>query len=127
MDADGVVRILIVDDNPEHIELSREYLSDDCFSVDSATSFEEGLDKLKRGQYDLAVLDYDLHHRTGMDLFDEISRLGIDLKVIFVTGYDDPDLSFEARRKGACDYMVKSFRYFEELGERIKETLEECR
>ena len=46
MDADGVVRILIVDDNPEHIELSKEYLSDDKFSVDSATSFDEGLNKL---------------------------------------------------------------------------------
>ncbi|MFP4170525.1 MAG: response regulator [Methanomassiliicoccales archaeon] len=122
-----MVRILIVDDNPEHIELSREHLSDDSFLVDSATSFEEGLDKLKEGQYDLVVLDYELQHHTGMDLFDEINRLGIDLRVIFVTGHDDPDLSFEARRKGACDYMVKSFHYFEELEERIREIFEECR
>jgi DNA-binding response OmpR family regulator len=116
-------RILMVDDNIEHIRLCREYLPEEEFEFHQALSFADGLNKLQDEEYDLVVLDYDLPDGNGVELFRRMQELGIGGKVILVTGQDDPDLSFEAMRMGASDYMVKTFRYYTELRDRILEIM----
>ncbi|MEM0449831.1 MAG: response regulator, partial [Methanomassiliicoccales archaeon] len=61
-----------------------------------------------------------------IDLLKKIKPLGLKVPIIFVSAYDDPDLSFEAMRVGACDYVVKTFQYYEILKDRIRENLANC-
>jgi two-component system response regulator HydG len=117
-------RILIVEDNEEHVALDREYLPENEFYVDSAPDKHMALQKLKNKSYDLVVLDYQLPDGNGIELLIEMKSLGIDIPVILLTNYDEPDLSFEARKLGAVDYWVKGYQYFTQLRERILENLD---
>ncbi|NYT11890.1 MAG: response regulator [Methanomassiliicoccales archaeon] len=117
-------RILIVEDNEEHVALDREYLPENEFYVDSAPDKHTALQKLKNKSYDLVVLDYQLPDGNGIELLIEMKSLGIDVPVILLTNYDEPDLSFEARKLGAVDYWVKGYQYFTQLRERILESID---
>jgi len=122
-----LVRVLMVDDNKEHVNLCSEYLPKDEFALDPAYDAAQALVKLKANQYDILILDYALPDMNGIDLMKKIKPLGLNVPMIFVSAYDDPDLSFEALRAGACDYVVKTFQYYEGLKDRILENLDTCR
>jgi DNA-binding response OmpR family regulator len=125
-DEKRIIRVLMVDDNKEHVNLCAEYLPKDEFALDPAYTAMEALGKLKECQYDIIVLDYALPDMNGIDLMKKIKPMNLNVPMIFVSAYDDPDLSFEAMRAGACDYVVKTFQYYESLKERILENIETC-
>jgi len=52
-----VYKILIVDDDPDMVEVTRIVLEGEGYAVDSAPNLEEGLVRLKEGQPDLLILD----------------------------------------------------------------------
>jgi two-component system response regulator HydG len=120
------VRVLMVDDNKEHVALCAEYLPKEDFHLDAAYSATEALEMLSKHEYDILVLDYALPDMNGIDLLKKIKPMSLKIPMIFVSAYDDPDLSFEAMRAGACDYVVKTFQYYETLKDRIVENLETC-
>ena len=119
------VRVLMVDDNTEHINLCAEYLPKDEFRLEPAVTGQEALEKLNDG-YDIIVLDYALPDMNGIELLRKIKPLGLRIPIIMVSAYDDPDLSFDALKAGACDYIVKTFQYYEALKERILENISTC-
>lgn len=116
----------MIEDNPEHIELSKEFLPQDEFEVVPALSLSEGLEKIKKEKFDIVILDYFLPDGDGLSFLKHIRDAGIDTRVVLVTAQDSPEVSFEARRLGACDYMVKTFRYYRDLRDRIMESLSEA-
>jgi len=120
----GLIRLLIVEDNEEHIALDKEFLPEDEFKVDWAMDVASAISKLDNETYDIAIFDYELPDGTGMDLLRRVKEQGIDVEVILLTSHDDPDLSFEALKLGAIDYMVKGYEYFTQLRDRIIENLE---
>ena len=121
------IRVLMVDDNTEHINLCAEYLPKEEFQLEPALTAGEALEKVKDGGYDIIVLDYALPDMNGIDLMKKITLLGLRVPIIMVSAYDDPDLSYEAIRAGACDYVVKTFQYYEALKDRIQENLDACK
>ncbi len=121
------IKVLMVDDNVEHVNLCSEYLPRDEFSLEAAYTAADALVKLKDKNYDMIILDYALPDMNGIDLLKKIKPLGVRSPIIFVSAYDDPDLAFEATRAGACDYIVKTFQYYENLKDRIVENLEGCK
>jgi len=120
----GLIRLLIVEDNEEHIALDKEFLPEDEFKVDWAMNVASAISKLENETYDIAIFDYELPDGTGMDLLKMVKEQGIDVEVILLTSHDDPDLSFEALKLGAIDYMVKGYEYFTQLRDRIIENIE---
>lgn len=121
-----LVRVLMVDDNKDHINLCSEYLPKEEFVLDPAYDATQALVKLKANQYDILILDYALPDMNGIELMKKIKPLELNVPMIFVSAYDDPDLSFEALRAGACDFIVKTFQYYESLKDRILENLDMC-
>lgn len=125
MDAiNGRYRVLMVDDNLEHLELCQETLPEDEFSLDIATTPTEALGKLQLISYDIIVLDYRLPGMSGLDLLSKIRSKGYRTPIVLVSAIDDPDLSMKAMRTGASDYIVKKFRYYSMLRERLLENIE---
>ena len=117
------VRVLMVEDNQDHLDLCREYLSEDMFVLDAALDGREALDKVKNNQYDIIVLDYRLPDTTGSELLRRIRAMNKETPIIFVTAMDDPDISFQVMQDGASDYIPKSFQYYERLRDRILDNL----
>jgi len=118
-------KLLMVEDNPDHLALMLEHLPDSLFEIDTATTFRAAIDKVRKNDYEIITIDYYLPDGNGMDLMKEISAIHPGQKMILVTAETDPELSFEALRAGALDLVVKSYQYFKQLKDRIIESLED--
>jgi two-component system phosphate regulon response regulator PhoB len=104
-------RILVVDDEPDLLELVRFNLTQAGFSVDTAASGREALSKLKRGAPDLLVLDLMLPDISGNDVCRQVrgDPSLADLPILMLTAKGeevDRVVGFEI---GADDYVPKPF------------------
>lgn len=117
------IKVLMVEDNQDHLDLCREFLPSDDFFLDEAKDGREAMAKVRSFKYDIIVLDYRLPDITGADLLRQIRATDKETPIIFVTAMDDPDISFQVMQFGASDYIPKTFQYYERLRERILENL----
>jgi len=117
-------RVLMVEDNPVHVDLCGEFLPDEEYSLVGAGSAREALELLEEGEYDLITIDYALPDMNGIDLLKVIKDQGVDTPIIFISAKDDPDIAYWAMRTGASDYMVKTYHYYKALRGRIDENID---
>lgn len=83
------LRVLAVDDEPELLEVYRDYL-DEKFSVTTVTSGREALDLIDN-DFDVILLDRKMSGLSGEDLLREIRARGIDTPVAMLTAVK-PDI-----------------------------------
>ncbi len=113
-------RVLLVDDERDIREVVGALLDAVGLSVESATSAEEALERLRAASYDLLLLDWNLPGMTGIELCRLIRKdsLLATLPVLFLTAHAAPQDVVDAFASGADDYVVKPFRA-PELGARV--------
>ena len=56
------------------------------------------------------ILDVRLPGVNGLDVQDQLTRLGIDRPVVFMTGHGDIPMTVRAMKAGAVDFLAKPFR-----------------
>ena len=102
--------VLLIDDNYEHLVGIRELLNlEGTFDVVGiATNVTVGLNLIKKYQPDIVLLDMNMPDRDGLQGIIEIGKLGLDTKVLALSGYDDADLIFRAMKLGAKGYVLKT-------------------
>jgi two-component system, OmpR family, phosphate regulon response regulator PhoB len=113
-------RVLLVDDDRDIREVVCAMLDAVGLTVESATSAEEALERVRGSSFDLLVLDWNLPGMTGIELCRLIRKdrqLGA-MPVLFLTAHASSRDVVEAFASGADDYVVKPFRA-PELGARI--------
>jgi len=103
--------ILVVDDEADLLELVSYNLRKDGFIVDSASDGETALTKVRKGKYDLAILDLMLPGIQGMELCrilrNDSKTAGLPIIMLTAKGEEvDRILGLEM---GADDYMTKPF------------------
>lgn len=103
-------RILLIDDNYEHLAGIRELLNlEGTYDVVGiATNVTVGLNLIKKYQPDIVLLDMNMPDRDGLQGITEISKLGLNTKILALSGYDDADLIFRAMKIGAKGYVLKT-------------------
>ena len=99
--------ILIIDDEPEVRESLEELLGSEGYALDSASTAEEGLQRLDQGLYDLALVDVNLPDGNGLDVLKSLKRESPDTGVIMITAYDSSQTAFRASKEGAESYITK--------------------
>ena len=104
------VKILLIEDNSESaqslsIRLSHE--NESSYQVECCGTLQAGLERLKKGNIDVILLDLSLPDSRGLDTFDTLHRLVPNVPVIVLTSFADQTFAIETLRKGACDYLVK--------------------
>jgi len=107
------VRVLVVEDDPDHRFLAQRRLERAGFEVRMASNAEEAL--IDVASVDLVVLDYRLPGTSGLDLLPVITEQGPS--VVMVTGMGSEGLAVEAMRRGAVDYIVKDESYLDILSD----------
>jgi len=117
-------RILVVDDEPDILELTRLSLVREGYDVETAATGEEALACLRRGRPDLVVLDLMLPDRPGTDVCRSIRTTPelADVPVIMLTARGDEVDRIVGFELGADDYVTKPFSP-RELGLRVKAIL----
>ena len=101
-------RILVVDDEPNIIELLRLYLEREGFAVLAARDGEEALAVAARHDPDLVVLDLMLPKVDGWEVCRELRRRG-DTPILMLTARSDDVDAIVGLELGADDYVTKPF------------------
>jgi len=118
-----LIRVLHVEDDPNCREAIADQLSDHGFVVRSfadAMSLADGL--ALSSEADIILLDWDLPDVSGIELLVELRQAGVNLPVVFLTGYGftaQEELAFET---GAIDFIDKA-RGVEILAKRLRRLL----
>lgn len=118
------IKILMIDDNVQLIEMVKEYFKISS-SIDIAlTSYdgEDGLNKIinHEGEYDLILLDLIMPKKDGMYVLEELKKRNIDKKIIVATSYNAPDVIRKVSEYGVNYYVLKPFE-LSDLEKRIVE------
>lgn len=103
-------KILIVDDEEVIRFAYKRHLSKVGYSVVTAADYPTALDIISKTDLDVIVADVILGHHTGIDILEEIKRLGLSCPVIMVTGEPNITTAMDAVRLGAFDYLPKPVR-----------------
>ena len=117
-------RILIVDDDPDILDVLRITLEAEGFDVTDAHDGEEALEKVRKRPPDLMVLDYKMPKKTGPEVCQALKQdlLLRHLPIVLLTGKGEVSDKVAGLASGADDYMVKPFEP-EELIARVKTIL----
>ena len=98
--------VLIIDDEAEIRESLETLLGLEGYSVESASSGEEGLRRIGSRPFDLVLLDLALPDRNGMDLLGEIQIQDPRLSVIMITAYGTVEIAVKAMQTGAANFSL---------------------
>ena len=104
------LRILLVDDNSEHLSGVKELISLEAGYdvVGATTSANVAINLIKKYRPDIVLMDINMPEKDGLQAIQEIEKLELDTKVIALSGYDDADLIFRAMKLGAKGYILKT-------------------
>ena len=101
-------RILVVDDDRASCELLREIFVGQGWTVETALTPQEALQKAQSENFDLVFSDVNLEAaQSGLDLLKDLRG---QCPVILVTGFGSLDAAVKASREGAWDFISKPFK-----------------
>jgi DNA-binding NtrC family response regulator len=102
-------KILIVDDELIMRESLAGWLERDGHDVQTVTSGEEALEKVKETQFDIFLVDIKMEGMSGLDVLRSVKESDPDADVVMITAYGSIPSAIEAMKDGAYDYMLKPF------------------
>jgi len=104
-----VVRVLHVDDDRAFLDLTSELLpqTDGAIEIVTATSAEEGLDRLGEAAIDCVVSDYEMPGTDGIEFLEMVRERHDDLPFILFTGKGSEAVASDAISAGVTDYLQK--------------------
>lgn len=101
--------ILVIDDDRELVDLLREYLVPEGFTVDAAFDHNTGLTKALRGEDELVILDVMLPGGSGFELLKRMRAESSSTPVLLLTARGDAVDRIVGLEIGADDYLPKPF------------------
>jgi DNA-binding response OmpR family regulator len=106
-----VRRVLVVEDDPDIVELLVHYLTRDGWEVDAVENGRRSLEKLQGGRYELVILDLQLPGLDGLSVCAELRRdpRTRHVPVVMLTARGDEADRIVGLEMGADDYIIKPF------------------
>jgi len=99
--------VLLVDDEPDILELLELALSKMGLKVDKAANVREALAKLAAHRYDLCLTDMRLPDGDGLQVVQHIAQRNLDVPVAVITAHGNLENAVTALKVGAFDYLSK--------------------
>ncbi|HEX2846154.1 MAG TPA: response regulator transcription factor [Chitinophagaceae bacterium] len=102
-------KVLIADDEPDILEILKYNLSGEGYDVITAKDGDEALEKARRTQPDLVVLDVMMPKKTGVEVCQILRTQAAfkDTLIIFLTAVNDDGSQIRGLETGADDYVSK--------------------
>src|SRR5262249_33835239 len=108
--SDGLLKILLVEDNPGDARLIREMLLDSphsLFELEFADRLATGAERAGSGEIDAVLLDLGLPDSRGRETFLFMHAQARNVPIIVLTGLGDEALALRMVQEGAQDYLTK--------------------
>ncbi len=113
------LRVLLVDDEEDIVEVIRDRLEAYGFLVTTARTGLEALKILSAEKFDGIFLDVKMPEMGGIEALEEIRKTDKQIPVIIITASSTREAAIEATAKGANEYILKPFEW-EELKSKIE-------
>src|SRR3989338_3017951 len=101
-------KILIVEDEPIHLNVMKAKLEYEGYEISVATDGEMGLNMIKSQKPDLVLLDIILPKMNGFEILENLKKEGFKPPIIVVSNSGQPVEVDRALKLGAVDYLVKA-------------------
>ena len=115
-------RILVIDDDEKILAAFSIALRGEGYTVDTAKTGKEAIEKSNTNFYNLALIDIRLPDMAGTELLTKIKETTPKMRKIIVTGYPDMNGAIRAVNEGADGYIVKPTTS-DEIAEKVREQL----
>jgi FixJ family two-component response regulator len=102
--------VFVVDDDVSMRDALRNLLRSVGLQVETFDSAQEFLARPRPDAPGCLVLDVRLPGLSGLDLQRELAKADIDIPIIFITGHGDIQMSVQAMKAGAVEFLEKPFR-----------------
>jgi DNA-binding NtrC family response regulator len=114
--------VLIVDDEESFHRNIAKYLGH--YRRINAYTGWQALEALSKHHIDVVLLDLNLPDTTGFHVLEQIRKERDDIEVIMCTAHSEIRNAVEAVKKGAFDFLVKSYENYQNIHEHIRRALE---
>lgn len=116
------MKLLIIEDEPELLATTKEYLSAVGYNCESAINLNSALDKIIQFEYDCIIVDLGLPDGNGLDLIEELKMKSANTGIIIISAKTSIEDKLQGLENGADDYLTKPF-HLSELNARIKSVI----
>lgn len=121
------IKVLMIDDNIELINMVKEYFSDHANIEVSLEAHDgnEGLKLIKENQndYDVVILDLIMPNKDGISVLEDMKDLKLNKNIIVLTSYNAQDMIRKVSELGVDYFILKPFE-LSELEKRVMECAE---
>ena len=102
-------KILLVEDDNNFGSILRDYLILHSYETTLAKNGIEGLEKFRKHNYDLCILDVMMPFKDGFSLASDIRSINDEVPLIFLTAKSLKEDVIKGFKIGADDYLIKPF------------------
>lgn len=114
------MNVLLVDDEPEILEIIQEFLELKMHTVTTAANGKQALDLvLAENSFDIVFSDIKMPEMDGLTFLEKIRSSALNIPVILISGQGDLESSIRALKLGALDFIVKPV-YLKTLDEALR-------
>jgi len=107
VEKDAAIKMLVVDDVAQNLELVRDALAEERVQLFMAPSAETALQRFVQVRPQIVLSDFVLPGMNGLELLDRVLASDPATDFILMTGYYSTESAVDAIRRGACDYLPK--------------------
>lgn len=101
-------KILLVDDDPSLLRVSRLILHmQTSFEIDTASSVDEAVEKLKKTPYDAIISDYEMPNKNGLDFLEDLKKEKNNVPFVLFSSNADREVAAKAMSLGANGFVDK--------------------
>jgi DNA-binding NtrC family response regulator len=113
--------VLVVDDEESFHDVAERYL--EGYRLIHTYNGWQTIEALSKHHIDVVLLDMNLPDTTGLNLLDNIRAERDDVEVVVITAHSELRHAVTAVKKGAFDYLAKSFENYQSLEEHVSRAL----
>jgi DNA-binding response OmpR family regulator len=119
---EGRIKLLLVDDEEGYVRALSNRMGKRNIDVTKALSGTEGIQALRKEDFDAAVVDLKMEDMDGIEVLKVFKKMVPAMPVIMLTGHGSEKAAKEGIESGAFDYLIKPCD-LEELVEKIREAV----
>lgn len=112
-------KLLIVDDESGIRDEYSGFFEDRGFIVETAKDGQDGLESLRKGEFDVAIVDIKMPRLDGLKMIKQAKAEGIETSMIIITGHGERHDAIQAIKAGVEDWFDKSEVVLDTLKERV--------
>jgi two-component system, response regulator RegA len=120
------IKVLLVDDEEAYVRILAKRLTKRNFQVATAFSGIQGVQAVRKEEFDVAVLDLKMEDLDGIEVLKIFKTMIPRMSVIMLTGHGSEQAARDGIQCGAYDYLLKPCD-FDDLVEKIEEAAAETR